>query len=694
MATFAERLKKIRATKNWTQAQLAAKLGISPSTLSRYETGKTVPSFKSISHYSEILNVTPEWLSGQAVPRKRRPQTLTPVISDVSEPVSISGSASPEPPSEISLSDSCQPPTLPTDPAPVDIPPAETPPEPSTDLPIIEDAFYEQLPESEPFADVADDSAVADILPVDMKQKKRRFTRRYVILIAVICLLVTLQTLLFTSIFGDSTAPVVTVSSQTIEYGQTLHLSDIATATDNRSDNVVMSIVGFSPTDGLSISDNSLTFTSPGTYSVEVSAEDKKGNIATDMVTVAVQDRVAPELSLSPPTSPIEYGQSLEISSYLSVEDVSETSCYISSVEGSSYIIATDKESLVFQTPGEYVVTVEACDAYDNTSSASMSVSVIDTTAPEIYLSQDTLELEFGEALYLPSETIVDIDWVSISDVSDVSFAFTSVLLDGSDFNHIISADNTVLNFNALGLYTVTMAATDVCGNTANAKFSVNCVDTVAPKLDSLPNEFTLTEYDTAPNYLSGVSASDNVDGDLTSVIIVEALNVSYGVPGSYSISYRVYDSSGNLAEKEIPVNILDTTAPSINLSSSSVSLETGAYAPDYAGYLEYIYDASDGYISDVEIDDSDVNYNRAGTYTVYYRVSDSSGNSSRATFTVYISDPKPVSTSSSGGTVYITKTGEKFHRGSCSYLKKSKISISRSAAIAQGYTACSRCDP
>lgn len=46
------------------------------------------------------------------------------------------------------------------------------------------------------------------------------------------------------------------------------------------------------------------------------------------------------------------------------------------------------------------------------------------------------------------------------------------------------------------------------------------------------------------------------------------------------------------------------------------------------------------------------------------------------------------------GTTVYITKTGDKYHRGSCSYLKKSKIAIDKDAAISQGYGACSRCNP
>ena len=44
--------------------------------------------------------------------------------------------------------------------------------------------------------------------------------------------------------------------------------------------------------------------------------------------------------------------------------------------------------------------------------------------------------------------------------------------------------------------------------------------------------------------------------------------------------------------------------------------------------------------------------------------------------------------------TVYITKTGKKYHRSGCRYLSKSCISISSSEAISQGYGPCSVCNP
>ena len=43
--------------------------------------------------------------------------------------------------------------------------------------------------------------------------------------------------------------------------------------------------------------------------------------------------------------------------------------------------------------------------------------------------------------------------------------------------------------------------------------------------------------------------------------------------------------------------------------------------------------------------------------------------------------------------TVYITKTGKKYHRGTCRYLKKSKIAISRKKAMKR-YQPCKVCKP
>jgi hypothetical protein len=44
--------------------------------------------------------------------------------------------------------------------------------------------------------------------------------------------------------------------------------------------------------------------------------------------------------------------------------------------------------------------------------------------------------------------------------------------------------------------------------------------------------------------------------------------------------------------------------------------------------------------------------------------------------------------------TVYVTKTGSKYHKSGCQYLSKSKIAIQVDTAITRSYMACSVCKP
>lgn len=44
--------------------------------------------------------------------------------------------------------------------------------------------------------------------------------------------------------------------------------------------------------------------------------------------------------------------------------------------------------------------------------------------------------------------------------------------------------------------------------------------------------------------------------------------------------------------------------------------------------------------------------------------------------------------------TVYITRTGKKYHRDGCEYLRQGKIPIALKDAKAKGYTPCKVCNP
>lgn len=55
---------------------------------------------------------------------------------------------------------------------------------------------------------------------------------------------------------------------------------------------------------------------------------------------------------------------------------------------------------------------------------------------------------------------------------------------------------------------------------------------------------------------------------------------------------------------------------------------------------------------------------------------------------------PQPTPEPQTSVTVYITNTGEKYHRWGCQYLWNSSIAVALDYALASGYTPCSRCNP
>lgn len=69
-------------------------------------------------------------------------------------------------------------------------------------------------------------------------------------------------------------------------------------------------------------------------------------------------------------------------------------------------------------------------------------------------------------------------------------------------------------------------------------------------------------------------------------------------------------------------------------------------------------------------------------------------GTSTTSTTTKTTSEKKTSKVDTKESVVYVTKTGKKYHRSGCSSLAKSKIEISKSDAIAEGYEPCKKCNP
>ncbi|MFI1770438.1 immunoglobulin-like domain-containing protein, partial [Thalassobellus citreus] len=215
---------------------------------------------------------------------------------------------------------------------------------------------------------------------------------------------------------------------------------------------------------------------------------------------------------------------------------------------------------------------------------------------------------------------------------------------DGDITSNIITAGD-IVNTNILGTYIITYNVSDAAGNAATeVTRTVNVIpDTTAPII-TLIGSSTVNINIGGTYSEEGATASDNVDGDISSNIIIGGDLVNTNSVGTYIITYNVTDSSGNTAtEVTRIVNvsvIIDTTAPiislfgpaTVNLNTGDIYTEQGATATD---------DIDGDITANIVIGGDTVNTNLAGTYVVTYSVNDAAGNpANQLSRTINITDP------------------------------------------------------
>ena len=99
--------------------------------------------------------------------------------------------------------------------------------------------------------------------------------------------------------------------------------------------------------------------------------------------------------------------------------------------------------------------------------------------------------------------------------------------------------------------------------------------DITRPELSGL-TDMTQNIGDT-PDYVTGVTATDDVDGDLTATIVVDDSSVDMTTAGTYYVGYSVSDAAGNVTTGMRKVDVLDPNAPAYVdfLDGETLTVET-----------------------------------------------------------------------------------------------------------------------
>ena len=279
--------------------------------------------------------------------------------------------------------------------------------------------------------------------------------------------------------------------------------------------------------------------------------------------------------------------------------------------------VVIDDDNFDCNEIGTYNVPVTVTDHFSNTTSKTVVVEVVDKTAPVISVNESA-----GYTLNIEVNSSNDIKYyVSASDNVDgdvTAFITTDVELDTSE----------------LGTQVINVSADDNSGNTSTQQLVVNVVDTTAPTIKLTKGSSVTANYGKSFKVSKYYKVTDNYDEEVSDIVVDGEVDTS--AEGDYELVITATDSSGNSSSKTLTVTVDDLAGPTITLSKSKVSIKNGA-SFSAKSYLVSAIDNKDGDVtSDVKISSS-VNTKSAGTYTVTYSVSDSSGNTSTKTLKVTV---------------------------------------------------------
>ncbi len=119
------------------------------------------------------------------------------------------------------------------------------------------------------------------------------------------------------------------------------------------------------------------------------------------------------------------------------------------------------------------------------------------------------------------------------------------------------------------------------------------------------------------------------VESPETTPIMVDQSGVNYSVPGEYTVVFTQNDSAGNLIGKQTVTLVIEDVLPIITSEEAELTINLGDEKPDYIkAYKANATEITENDLSDkLYVDDSWVDYNKTGEYTVVLRVRDEETN-------------------------------------------------------------------
>ena len=293
--------------------------------------------------------------------------------------------------------------------------------------------------------------------------------------------------------------------------------------------------------------DNAVAFDNCSEFAIEVSSEttpggaagnstitrtftatDVAGNSASAIQTITVQDTTAPEFTIVPVDATIECSDEIPNDGAVALDNCGEVT------------ISVAETTTPGNAAGNYTLTriFTATDDAGNSTSATQTITIQDTTAPEFTFVPADEIVECSDDLPADEATAAD-------NCGEVTLEMTSEITPGD------ASGNYVI--------TRTFTATDDAGNSTTATQIITVQDATSPEFFFIPADFTVECSDELP--MDNALASDNC-GEVTIEMTEET--IPGNAEGNYVLTrtFTATDDAGNSATATQTITVVDLSPP------------------------------------------------------------------------------------------------------------------------------------
>jgi Ca2+-binding RTX toxin-like protein len=256
-----------------------------------------------------------------------------------------------------------------------------------------------------------------------------------------------------------------------------------------------------------------------GSTTVTWTVTDTSGNISQVTQVITIIDTTAPDVSA--PSDIV--AEAIDLSN--NVVELGEATAY-----DIMNVASITNDTPDFFPVGETIITWTATDSSGNSSTATQTVTIIDTTVPSI-TSPDSIIAEATSA----DSNVVELGNVIYNDLVDIG----SITNDAPDFFPV-------------GETIITWTATDSSGNSSTATQTVTIIDTTAPVL-TVPENVAISAF--------SLEKEVDVGTALTTDLVDYMPTVTNNAPeifplGDTIVTWSVSDEFGNSASYEQVISV------------------------------------------------------------------------------------------------------------------------------------------